>query len=249
MTNKKTLGILGGMGPLASEFFLRLIVEHTKAVRDSDHIDILLSSVASTPDRTEYILGKSKKSPVPSMKTAIDHLVRGGAEIIAVPCNTAAAFHAELEKYSSAKIPNIVEETVRFARHLGAKRLGIMATSGTVRCGTYQNECKEHGIEAVFPNCAEQAAIMDEIYSKIKAGSAKVNEIYRISNAFLSHCDFVVLGCTELSMIDFSKFDDADRVIDSARVLAAGSILQCGAEPVGFERIYDNFRRYYEKVI
>ena len=90
---------------------------------------------------------------------------------------------------------------------------------------------------------------MDEIYSKIKAGSAKVNEIYRISNAFLSHCDFVVLGCTELSMIDFSKFDDADRVIDSARVLAAGSILQCGAEPVGFERIYDNFRRYYDKVI
>jgi len=247
--SKKTLGILGGMGPIASEFFLRLIVEHTKATRDSDHIDILMSSVASTPDRTEYLLGKSAKSPLEPMIRAARCLIYGGAEIIAVPCNTAAAFNDKLEKNTGVEVLSIVEETVRFAAFLGAKKIGILATRGTAESGTYQTECKKFDIEAVFPCRIEQAAIMNEIYSRIKAGTMQVNDIYLVANELATHCDFVVLGCTELSTIDFSGFDDSERIIDSSRVLAVSSILRCGAEPIGFERIYKNFRRYYDKSI
>ncbi|MBO4353579.1 MAG: aspartate/glutamate racemase family protein [Clostridia bacterium] len=244
---KKTLGILGGMGPLASEFFLRLVIERTKAACDGDHLDIIMSSVASTPDRTDFLTHKSAESPVPAMLSAIDLLVRGGAETIAVPCNTAAAFHGELQKRSSAEIPNIVEKTVGYAKFLGAGRVFVLATSGTVISGTYQSECRKRGMEALFPSEADQALISDEIYSKIKAGKRSVNEIYRIANAAASDCDVVLLGCTELSTIDFSLFHNGGRVIDSSRVLAAFSILRCGAEPVGFENIYSDFRRYYDK--
>ena len=244
---KKTLGILGGMGPLASEFFLRLVIERTKATRDGDHLDIIMSSVASTPDRTDFLTGKSEKSPVPAMLSAIDLLAHGGAETIAVPCNTAAAFHVEMQKHSSAEIPNIVEKTVGYAEFLGAERLFVLATSGTVVSGTYQRECKKRGIEALFPSEADQTLISDEIYTKIKAGRRDVNKIYRIANAALSDCDAVLLGCTELSTIDFSFFSDCGRVIDSSRVLAAFSILRCGAEPAHFENIYSDFRRYYDK--
>ena len=63
---RKLLGIIGGLGPMSSAYFYELITEHTLASRDQDHIDIILSSHATTPDRTDYILGRSNESPLPA---------------------------------------------------------------------------------------------------------------------------------------------------------------------------------------
>ena len=97
----KTLGILGGLGPAASVYFYQLITEHTKAARDQDHLDIVLVSKASIPDRTEFILGKSPDSPLPSMAEGVRSLAQAGAELIAVPCNTAHYFYDEIFWISS----------------------------------------------------------------------------------------------------------------------------------------------------
>ena len=92
----KTLGILGGLGPAASVYFYRLITEHTKALRDQDHLDIVLMSKASIPDRTEFILGKSADSPLSSMIEGVRALTGAGADLIAIPCNTAHYFYDEI---------------------------------------------------------------------------------------------------------------------------------------------------------
>ena len=67
MHSPHLLGVLGGLGPMASAYFYEMITAHTKAQRDQDHIDIILSSRASTPDRTDFILGRSTDSPLPAM--------------------------------------------------------------------------------------------------------------------------------------------------------------------------------------
>ena len=67
MHSPHLLGVLGGLGPMASAYFYEMITAHTKAQRDQDHIDIILSSRASTPDRTDFILGRSADSPLPAM--------------------------------------------------------------------------------------------------------------------------------------------------------------------------------------
>ena len=234
---RKTVGILGGMGPLASAHFLSLVVSHTLAERDSDHIDTVMTSRASTPDRTAHLLGKSPKNPLDTMKIDVDTLIFGGADMIAVPCNTAMAYYEELSLYSAAPILNIVSLTVGAARAAGIKKLSLLATEGTVTSKIYQKECERSGILCAVPDEPTQSVINDIIYQKIKAGAYKVNEIYPIIDGFLLDSDAVVFGCTELSLIDLSGFDKKDYIIDSSRVLAMNAIKECGGTPVGFSEV------------
>jgi aspartate racemase len=122
----KTLGILGGLGPAASVYFYQLITQHTEALCDQDHLDIVLISKASIPDRTEYILGISADSPLPAMTEGVKKLAEAGAQIIAVPCNTAHYFYDEIERISPVPVLNIVKETVSLAQSAGIRKLGIM---------------------------------------------------------------------------------------------------------------------------
>ena len=235
----KTLGILGGLGPAASVYFYRIITEHTSAQRDQDHLDIVLVSGASIPDRTEFILGKSENSPLPAMIDGVRRLTAAGAELIAIPCNTAHYFYDQIERSSSVPVLNIVRETVQLAKKAGIRKLGIMATTGTVVTGAYQHACLENGMSFVVPSERSQKILMDMIYGSIKM--AKEPDM----SAFTDVCeelygngaDALVLGCTELSLLSTQSLTQY-RFIDSLLVLAARSIRACGKEPRDFAEIY-----------
>ena len=235
----KTLGILGGLGPAASVYFYRIITEHTKAARDQDHLDIVLVSGASIPDRTEFILGKSENSPLPSMIDGVRKLTAAGAELIAIPCNTAHYFYDQIEKASPVPVLNIVRETVALAKKAGVRKLGIMATAGTVITGAYQHACLENGISFVIPSERSQETLMDIIYGSIKTAKAPDMEAFRgvCDELYNNGADALVLGCTELSLIptdDLTQY----RFIDSLLVLAARAIRACGKIPCNFAEIY-----------
>lgn len=234
--NRKTLGILGGMGPAASAHFLRLVIEHTKTTCDSDHVDVIMTSRASTPDRTAYITGKCMNSPLQTMEKDVGFLVHSGAEAIAVPCNTAMYFIDTIRRISPVIVFDIVDEAVKEAWKSGAKRVGVLATDGTIYGQMYQNKCMIHGITPVFPEREEQSALMNIIYSYLKVGSVEVNYIYSLLDSLLSKSDIVILGCTELSMIDLTKYTNKYSVIDSSEVLAKRSIEYCGGISFGFDK-------------
>lgn len=238
---KKTLGILGGLGPLASVYFYGLVTSHTKAGCDQDHLDIIVVSGASTPDRTDFITGKSKVSPLSAMRSSLKKLISAGAEVIAVPCNTATYFFDELQKDSPVPVMNIVRETAIHAKSKGAKRLGILATEGTVLSGSYERECSHLGMEYVVPSKAGQQALMGIIYDSIKKSAPPDTDAFnRISSELFSFgCDHIVLGCTELSLIPLDGTNNKDRIIDSLSVLAKNAITLCGAVPTGFDDIYN----------
>ena len=233
--NKKTLGILGGMGPAASAHFLRLVIEHTKTTCDSDHIDVIMTSRASTPDRTAYITGKCMKSPFQTIEKDVGFLVHSGADAIAVPCNTAMYFIDKIRRISPVRVFDIVDEAVKEARKAGAKRVGVLATDGTIYGQMYQNKCLIFGMTPVFPDREEQATLMNIIYSYLKVGNFGVNIIYLLLDSLLSKSDIVILGCTELSMIDLTKYTNKNSVIDSSEALAKRSIEYCGGIPFGFD--------------
>ena len=90
--NNKVLGILGGLGPMATAYFYELVTAHTLAKRDQDHIDMVISSKATTPDRTAFILGRSQDDPFVVMEAEAKRLVTFGAQVIAIPGNTAHYF-------------------------------------------------------------------------------------------------------------------------------------------------------------
>ena len=241
----KTLGILGGLGPAASVYFYKLITEHTLAKRDQDHLNIVLFSGADIPDRSEYIMGKSEKSPLPLMKEDVKKLVTVGADLIAIPCNTAHYFFDELKKISSVPVLNIVQETVALAKKSGAKKIGVMATTGTVLAGAYQHAAQKAGLTYAMPTDEEQTELMSLIYDAIKTASApNLDAFYAIADSLIAKgCDALILGCTELSLIPKNERYDEYPFIDSLFVLAAKSILECEKKICGFPEIYTHIEK------
>lgn len=227
---KKVLGILGGMGPAASARFYTLLTQFTKAASDSEHMKILLTSATDIPDRTAFILGKSGDNPLPKMQKAAKELAEAGAELIAVPCNTAEYFHADLQKLCPVPVLRTVHESCKHAARLGVRKLGIMATEGTVHAQIYQKALAEFGIDFALPSERGQATLNGIIYGALKKSLPPDKNGFRAvaEDLALRGCDAIVLGCTELSLIPLDETDKKYHFIDSLEVLAKKSIVLCG---------------------
>ncbi len=240
--NDQTLGILGGLGPMSGVLFCQLLTEHTKAEKDSEHMNFLLSSRADTPDRTDFILGISNNDPAPVMIEEVKKLVDSGADIIAIPCNTAHYFYERIAATTSVPIINIIDQTVAFCRSRGLKKVGVMATAGTSSSGAYKSTLEKSDIELVKMTEDEQRIISDVIYNKIKKGLLpEKSEFDRIADALRSRgAEGIILGCTELSILK-RCFDLGDDIIDSLEVLALCAIRSCEHQPIGFDEDLMNF--------
>ena len=136
---KQVLGILGGLGPAASCYLYQMLIDHTPATCDQDHIDIVISSRASTPDRTAFIMGKSKDDPFAVMEQDGFSLVHYGATVLAIPCNTAHYFYDRLAEALPVPVLNMPRLTVADAKTAGCTKLGILATDVTpvAQLGSY----------------------------------------------------------------------------------------------------------------
>lgn len=232
----KVLGILGGLGPMATAYFYELVIAHTKVKRDQDHIDMVISSKATTPDRTAYILGESSEDPFTVMEDEAKRLVTFGAQVIAIPCNTAHYFYERLDEVIPIPVLNMVGDTVARLKAGGAARVGILATDGTVDTETYQLACEAAGLACAVPGRAAQAGIMSVIYDDIKQGREPdmAKFLPAAEEMFAAGCDRIILGCTELSLIKRKGLLDT-RYLDSMEVLAHSAILACGKTPQGFD--------------
>lgn len=232
-----TLGILGGLGPMSSVYFYELLTAHTRATRDQEHLDILLSSRASTPDRTEFILGRSQDNPLPVMIEEATRLARAGADLLVIPCNTAHFFYEGVQAAVSVPVLNIIRENAAFCRFLGLSRVGVLATEGTVSSGAYENALRRLGIDCLTPDASGQAVVSRIIYDQIKRGiTPDVDAFSAVADTlFARGCERIILGCTELSLLKKHHLSD-DRFIDSMEVLALSAIRACGKEAVGFDQ-------------
>lgn len=245
------LGILGGLGPMSTVCFYEMLTARTQAAADSDHIDIVISSRATTPDRTAYILGHSDRNPLPIMIEDARRLVDFGATLLAVPCNTAHFFYDALRAAVSVPILNIIEETVLALSRMNVRQVGILATEGTVSSGAYHKVCSAHGLTAVAPAPEDQRRLNDLIYRSIKSGiRPRAEELERIAAPLRrAGCERLILGCTELSLIKRDGGLDERLYIDSTEVLALRTILRFGKTPIGFSDIlleaatFDNNKR------
>ena len=242
-TGQKLLGILGGLGPMASVYFCEMLISHTKAECDADHINFLLSSRADTPDRSSYILGLSKDDPTSAMTEEAMRLERAGADLIAIPCNTAHFFYDSICRAVNVPILNIITETARFCRASGVKKIGVLATEGTASAGAYQRFLSEYGIEVLPMQKHEQDAVSKIIFEQIKRGEEPdIKQFFSVVDALRTRgAELIVLGCTELSLIK-KRYTLPDFIIDSLELLALSAIATCNKIPAHFD---DALMKYY----
>ncbi len=230
------LGILGGLGPMATVYFYEMITEHTKASCDQEHIDIVINSRATTPDRTSYIIGKSNENPLEIMVADAMRLKEYGVTLLAIPCNTAHYFYDMLTDAIDIPFLNIMEETAKYLNECGVKKVGVMATQGTISTKTYNKYLTSHGIECIVPEKEEQELVNDIIYKDIKNGKrANMKNFVKVSDSlFEQGAERIILGCTELSLIKKQE-NLHSHFVDSLEVLAKRAIEECGKTPVGFD--------------
>ncbi len=230
-SEKQVLGVIGGLGPIATAHFMELVTRMTDAQTDQQHLEMLVYSVPSIPDRTGYILDPSKASPLPAMIRIGKQLTAQGVGCIAIPCVTAHYFHTELSQQISVPIIHAIEETVGHLKAHGVQRVGIMATDGTIASGLFQRELESQGMEAIVPSPARQADVMGLIYDDIKANRpADMARFGAVSQQLRrSGTQAIILGCTELSLIKRDE-DIGPGFIDALEILAQQSVLRCGGK-------------------
>ncbi|MDO5713959.1 MAG: amino acid racemase [Tissierellia bacterium] len=198
----KTIGILGGMGPLATVDLFQKIVLHTNAKNDQDHIPMIIDNNTRIPDRTESILNKDGAC-VKELFNSCHRLEKAGVDFIIIACNTSHYYYDELIKYTSTPILHMPRITAKKVKKKGIKKVGILGSIGTMKVGLYQHALKEVGVEYLVPNTKEQNMVHDLIYKGVKAGyypkdgfgMEKVLESLKEQGA-----EAFILGCTELPL-------------------------------------------------
>lgn len=227
--SEQKLGVLGGMGPQATQMFYQMVLDRTEASRDQEHLPALILSDTGMPDRTAAILSGDTAALYGRLLADAKLLEGCGCTAIAIPCNTSHYFVDRLQGEVGVPILHMIRETAAALAAQGKKRPGILATEGTIRSGLYQRECAALGMEGVAPQEEIQRLVTSIIYDEIKQGEKGSREKFaHIDRAIrAAGCDCAILACTELSV--FATYHPLPAFyVDAMVVLAERAVTGCG---------------------
>jgi len=220
---RKLLGVVGGLGPWATMYFLQEFLSQQKAEKDQDYYPFLVDFATEVPDRTEAILSGRTAEVEQTLLASIERLKRAGCNLIAIPCNTAHWFLAGKWDTFSVKILDMVSEVIsRWEKEYPGKAFTLLATLGTLRTGLYQEKVPE-GLKLVtLPEDLRQA--VHRIILQVKAnrlGEARESFARLIPELGKLGAEGLILGCTELGL----ALPEVDLpVLDSVKVLAGACL-------------------------
>ena len=228
---KNTIGIIGGMGPLATADLFEKITLHTRAQKDQDHLRVLIDSNTNIPDRTAALL-HGGEDPTPQLTASAALLEKMGADVLIMPCNTAHNFYDAIAAAVQIPVLHMIRLTAQALQARGITAAGLLATDGTVQTGIYQRTFAGTGIDLLTPEGENQQAIMDMIYRGVKAGDLHYDASAArraMENLLQRGAQTLILGCTELPLA--AKLYHLDYPFtDPTLELALGAIRFAGGE-------------------
>ncbi|GHF66434.1 aspartate racemase [Amycolatopsis bartoniae] len=222
------IGILGGMGPLATADLYRKIIHSTPAARDQDHLPVVVWADPSVPDRTTALTARGA-DPTPWLIRGAHRLEALGADVIAVPCNTAHAFLPEVRNTARARIMDMIEETSRYVTrelpHIAT--VGVLASAGVVQAGLYHGPLERAGLTVLVPEEPSQRAHVSAAIRLIKGGDtgeAPRQALTQAARALVARgAEALIAGCTEFPLVLISTAAGLP-VIDPTWVLARATV-------------------------
>lgn len=221
------LGVIGGMGPLATVKFYDKVVLNTDAHNDNEHIDLVVLNHSTMPDRTRCIIEKKDLEFLNVIKKDLEILDNIGVDVVAIPCNTSHYFYDEFSKYTNLKIINMIEETILEIKRRGVKQVAVFGTIGTLNSKVYDKYAQKYGIEVKELSTADKNSVMDIIYNIKETNNLENKEFIEILNKYCDKDTIGIIACTELSLLDICK---SINTIDALDVLVNKSIELSGAK-------------------
>jgi aspartate racemase len=238
MSNISTIGILGGMGPEATNQLCALITAHTAVGKDQDHVPVVTFNNSLIPDRVRAAYGGGE-SPVPEMIRTARVLEQAGAGFLLMPCNLAHLFRGEVQAAVGIPILDMIEETVGYiVEHYPQCRVaGILASTPTLESGLYHESFQKHDKRLLAPGADEQAEfVMKAIYGAqgIKCGFKDAPRALLTGAAERlvgAGAEMIVAGCTEVSLV-LNSGNSPFIVIDPLEIIARVAVARAGAATV-----------------
>ena len=226
---ERVIGILGGMGPLATAELFRRIVEKTPAKRDQEHPRIIIYNDPKIPDRTAFILGKGE-DPRPALVEGARKLESWGVDFIIMPCNTAHFFAEDIRRAIKVPLVSMVDATAERIAGMGLKKVGLLATDGTIKGLVYHRSLLRRGIGIAVPDEEDQELVMKGIYDGVKAGNLELGRrlLLGVAERLQLRVDGIIAGCTEVSValrpgdLTVPLIDPLDVIAEKAVRLALG---------------------------
>lgn len=226
---QRTIGVLGGMGPLATTDFLHKLIEQTPAHSDQEHLPTLIYSLPQIPDRSAAMAGRGP-SPAPMMRHGIATLVSAGAGCIAIPCNTAHAWYGDVSPDAGVPVLHIADSVMSWIARTGTtcQRIGLLATQATVDAKFYQNRFSQNGYDCLACPADIYANYVWPGIAAVKAGEPeRGGDLLVQAGQWLiaNGADMLLLACTEIP-VAFQAVQTSlqARSIDATRALAQACV-------------------------
>ena len=221
------LGVIGGMGPLATVKFYDKIVLNTEAHNDNEHIDLIVLNHSTMPDRTKCIIENKDTEFLNEIKKDLEILERIGIDVVAIPCNTSHYFYDEFKNFTNLKIINMIEETILEIKRRGIKKVAVFGTLGTLNSKVYNKYAEKNGIEVKELSVEDKKSVMDIIYKIKETNNLENKDFVEILNRYCNDKTIGIIACTELSLLDIPENLNT---IDALDVLVNKSIEYSGAK-------------------
>jgi aspartate racemase len=229
MSTISTIGILGGMGPEATNHMAAMITALTPARRDEDHIPVITFNNPFIPSRVDAIL-KGSTCPLAELVRTASMLEAAGADFLIMPCNTAHHYFDDITAEISIPMLNMVALAVSEIISRGYSRVGLLATTATLSTGLYHKRLQETGITVVETDSWEQSEVMTAIFGEtgVKAGHKEepAARLHAVGRRLIENGAQVILaGCTEVSVaFHGNAFNPGLQLIDPMLITAQAAI-------------------------
>ena len=220
MRERPVIGILGGMGPEATVDLMRRVIAATPAEDDADHVHLLVDQNPQVPSRIKALIEGTGENPAPVLAAMAQGLERAGARVLAMPCNTAHAYLADIREAVSVPVLDMIELTAERIDGLGLRRVGLLASTAMKITGLYERALASRQITTVYPERQDQVMALIRGVKRGATGAAERAALGAVAEDLrASGCDLVLIACTELSVIA-DGLAAGGRVLDSIDVLA-----------------------------
>lgn len=225
----KTIGILGGMGPLATIDLFEKIVQHTPANNDQEHHRMVIYNNPKIPSRIEAIV-EQKEDPLPEMIRSARLLEAAGVDFIVIPCNTAHFWYEKLQAEVKVPILHMIENTATVIQESYlelANQILLLSTTATLQQGLYQKAFHAKGMHLTIPKQDEQqivAAAINEVKASRIQSNSQIGALNQMLARYRSKGIVAVLGgCTEIPLL-FPYLDEGMEKLDPTLFLAKTAI-------------------------
>jgi len=227
----RTAGVIGGLGPLATLDFFERVLRRTRAVREQDHLRLIIDNNTNIPDRNAFQRGEGP-SPAPALAASAKGLQNAGADFIVMACNTTHAWEADIRAAITVPFISIIDVTIEAVADLRPEAVGVLAVDACLKAGLYQNALTKAGLKPVLLNADSQKTFMELIY-RIKSGDS--GEVVRRAMATLARkleaqgAEVIIAGCTEIPIV-LTADDIEGELVSSTDVLVERTIVFAGGE-------------------